>query len=390
MNVCILTSSFPSGVDDINAAAGIFVQDFALELSQNGHSVGVLAPAVFGCAGKQSLANISICRFKWFGGKKPLAYLNPRNPLHLARMVSLFINWKKTLFALCRSKHIDHIIAMWAVPSGLPALWAKKKFGIPFTIWALGSDIHVYGRLPLLRNAVAAVLKSADRRFADGITLAREVEQLCGCSCAFVPSSRSSSIRANFSRMGFKGSYCFLFVGRYAPVKGPDVLLEATAICAKEKPGVYLHMFGGGPLEEILKTRAARPDLCAHVTVHPFAPDELLAQYLAGCDCTVIPSRNESIPIALSEAVRLKKPLIVTDVGDMRILVHRFKVGITARPEDPIALAQAMIDMANGKFIPDSKGFELLAGLFDLKAVARDFWNPDLPSRFKLENYHDG
>ncbi len=70
--------------------------------------------------------------------------------------------------------------------------------------------------------------------------------------------------------------------------------------------------------------------------------DNTLGLYYSSCDCVVIPSRSESIPLVFSEALRFNKKLIVTDVGDMGLLGRRYGVAGVVPPEDPVALKEMM------------------------------------------------
>jgi glycosyltransferase involved in cell wall biosynthesis len=67
-----------------------------------------------------------------------------------------------------------------------------------------------------------------------------------------------------------------------------------------------------------------------------------LGLYYKSCDCVVIPSRSESIPLVFSEALRFNKKVIVTDVGDMGMLGRQYGVAGVVPPEDPIALKEMM------------------------------------------------
>jgi glycosyltransferase involved in cell wall biosynthesis len=81
------------------------------------------------------------------------------------------------------------------------------------------------------------------------------------------------------------------------------------------------------------------------VTIGGYADDATAVSYLSACDCVVIPSRMESIPVILSDALQMGKPLIVSDVGDMGELLRRIPAGIVVSPNDSKALCRAMFEM---------------------------------------------
>ena len=68
----------------------------------------------------------------------------------------------------------------------------------------------------------------------------------------------------------------------------------------------------------------------------------LVAAYLKESDCLVIPSKGDSIPLVFSEALQIRTPLIVTDIGDMGYLVKRFNLGRVVPCGNVQKLADAM------------------------------------------------
>jgi len=347
MRICIITSSFPLNPADARAAAGLFVKDFAVALAEEGHRVTVVTPDKRP-GEKEDPPGVSVRWFPWLGGRQTLSSLRPYHPIDALAMVSLFRQGRRALEELIARDRPDHVLAMWAVPAGRLAAGLRARHGIPFTVWCLGSDIWTYGRYPVLRGVVRRVLRAADLVYADGLDLAARVERLSARPCPFLPSSRRLN-RGLVQPLNLPADeFKFLFVGRYAPVKGVDVLLEAMARYVQEGHRGHLYMFGGGPLDGYVRERAARPDLRDRVTVGGYADEQVVVSYLEACDCLVIPSRMESIPVIFSDALQMGRPLIASDVGDMGRLLRECPAGLVVPPEDTAALARAMADMAFG------------------------------------------
>jgi glycosyltransferase involved in cell wall biosynthesis len=378
--LCIITSSFPLSRNDARAAAGLFVRDFSMALAEMGHDVTVVTPDKIP-GKKEDVPGVTVHWFPWMGGKKVLAAMKPHRPSDALSMVSLVRSGARFLDRLVSQEPFDHVLAMWAVPAGYLAKGLKKRHGIPFTTWVLGSDIWVYARYPLFKNMIRRILIDSDYLFADGIALAEDVTRLSGRSCPFMASSRRldrSLIRAlDLARSGFR----FLFIGRYAEVKGVDILLEAMSEYIQQGSRGHLYMFGGGPLDQVVRERASRQDLRDHVTVVGFANEQTVVSYLDACDCLVIPSRMESIPVILSDAIQMGKPVIVSDVGDMGKLLRRHPAGLVVPPEDSRALAKAMQDIAAQNCDPYMPHIRTLGQQFDVKKTAQDWMNKILPER---------
>ncbi len=98
--------------------------------------------------------------------------------------------------------------------------------------------------------------------------------------------------------------------------KGPDVLLEAAAICASRNLGFRLRFVGGGRYVETLKQDAARRGLGKCVLFLGQLPaGEVVRAVLDEADLFVLPSRSEGLPRAMIEAMARGLPCIGTRVG---------------------------------------------------------------------------
>jgi glycosyltransferase involved in cell wall biosynthesis len=369
VKIWILTSSFPANPGDARAAAGLFVADFAVALAEAGHQVSVVTPDKQS-GEKRDPPGVRVHWFAWRGGRKPLSTLRPYLPADGLAILSLFRRGAQALEELYRREAPDHVLAMWAAPSGILAVWLKRRRGVPVTTWCLGSDIWTLGRYPILRGVVRRVLRASSFVFADGVQLAEDAEKLAGRSCGFMPSSRRLDRALDRRLSPSEAGVRFLFIGRYARVKGVDVLLEAMAEFSRREPSGHLYLFGGGPLEAQIRRRAGGSDLRGRVTIGAWADEATAVSWLAASDCVVIPSRMESIPVIFSDAIQMGRPLIVSDVGDMGRLLREHPAGLVVPPEDPSALCAAMLQMAAQDRDRYTPRIQELAAQFDVARVA--------------------
>ncbi len=60
------------------------------------------------------------------------------------------------------------------------------------------------------------------------------------------------------------------------------------------------------------------------------------------CDLVVIPSRSEGMPNVLLEAILHSRPLVATDVGNIREILTGTELGVIVPPRAPAALASAV------------------------------------------------
>jgi glycosyltransferase involved in cell wall biosynthesis len=365
MRIGIVTSSFPTSPAD-TVTAGVFVRDLALELIELGNQVDVMTPNKYG---KKDSPHLNVYYFPWLGGEKDLASASLRNPLTSLRYTSLVISGLLNVGRFARKQHMDALLAMWAIPSGLFAWFAWKQYGIPYGVWALGSDIWARHKYPFGDRIVRTVLRDAKFRFADGVQLAKEATQIAYTPCEFVPSVRRlPQIEEQQSIKLPRDGSNFLFIGRYEFNKGPDILIEAMQTLLDTGTRAHLHMFGVGSLESDLRRKIQGYEQFIHLG--GYADPRMAITYMHACDWLVIPSRIESIPLVFGDAVQMRLPLIVTDVGDLGDLVRRFGVGKVAKAVEPQALAEVM-QSAISCSPPEDDGFwDEAAQTFDLKKSA--------------------
>lgn len=335
MKLGIITSSYPLSPED-TVNAGVFVRDLALELHKNGHSVYILTPMKYGK--KELDPSVPVQFIEWWGGEKDLASVSMRNPLNLLRYATLMWNgiWASLQFS--KKNGLDATLAMWVIPSGIFSLWIKKRLGIPFGVWALGSDIWARHKYPFGPQLVKMVLEEADFRFADGVKLAEDVQTICGKKTQFVPSVRKLNPKNSTHLSTLPGSPRFLFIGRYELNKGPDFLIQAMNSYINQGGKGHLYVFGTGSLESGLRDLAKGNT--AQIHIGGIATPDQVAAYMKACDYLVIPSRIESIPLILIDAIQMGIPVIATRVGDMGKILSDYNIGIPIEPLDVPGLVE--------------------------------------------------
>lgn len=128
----------------------------------------------------------------------------------------------------------------------------------------------------------------------------------------------------------------FLFAGRYARVKGIDVLMEAYRRYRSSVSDPWpLDCCGTGPESALLREQGVR-DLGY---VQPSGLPGLFAEH----GVFIMPSRGEPWGVAIAEAAATGLPLICTDVCGAAVdLLRSYYNGVTVPPDDAASLAEAM------------------------------------------------
>lgn len=369
MNLCLVTSSFPLSTDDIAAP---FVPPLIGDLEELGHRVHVVTPSKTGAPTGWDESQ-RVFWFPWFMSPKRAVNLSPSSPGDILRILSLVQNGERALRRVIREKQIQACLGLWVVPGGYLAWQAKKKSGVPFGVWALGSDVNTWANYPIIGRIIRATLENADAVFADGFELARKTQVLARKDCLFLSSMRPMNYdNARSVQLGNQPVH-FLFVGRWERIKGVDVLLEATQIAAgrlgNDKFEVVI--VGAGEMEPAMREFVSIHGLGEAVRLVVRPPFDQLLGYYKQSSCIVIPSRMESIPLVFGEALQAHKPMIVSEVGDMGDLARRYQVARVVPPNIAEALAGALYDFVlQGN--PNFQGNEALRELLDLRTSAQE------------------
>jgi glycosyltransferase involved in cell wall biosynthesis len=135
---------------------------------------------------------------------------------------------------------------------------------------------------------------------------------------------------------------CAVFVGRLAPEKGLDVLIDAWPEVRARHPGARLLLVGEGPERPALAARIAELGLAAAINLPGAMADP--APLLRMADLFVLPSREEGMSVALLEAMALGVPIVASAIVGNRRLVVDGVHGRLAPPDDPGALAGIILD----------------------------------------------
>jgi len=139
-----------------------------------------------------------------------------------------------------------------------------------------------------------------------------------------------------------------LSVGRLVAKKGYETLLEALA---QLPPGCAwrLDHIGGGPLDAALKARAAALGLAERIAWRGAQPQQTVLDAYRCADLFVLPSRlapdgdRDGLPNVLMEAQSQGLACLSTQVSAIPELIRDGETGCLVPPDDPRALAAALL-----------------------------------------------
>jgi glycosyltransferase involved in cell wall biosynthesis len=132
-----------------------------------------------------------------------------------------------------------------------------------------------------------------------------------------------------------------LFVGMLEYYKNVDGLVVAWREVVGRLPGARLVIVGDGSKRELVERLVA--DFPHAVEWHRQLPPEEVARKLDQAMIFVLPSRSEGLPRVLIEAFARGRGAVGGTGGGIPELVHDGSTGLLVDPEDPAALADALV-----------------------------------------------
>jgi colanic acid/amylovoran biosynthesis glycosyltransferase len=151
-------------------------------------------------------------------------------------------------------------------------------------------------------------------------------------------------------RMVTDGALPFLFVGRFVPKKGIDVLADAVRRLHATGAPVRLLCVGDGPLRSTLEAVARETGA---VELTGWLPPAEVTRKMAGASALLVPSivapdgDAEGLPSVIPEAMAQATPVIGSAEGGIAEAIEHERTGLLVPPGNPAALAAAMARLAS-------------------------------------------
>lgn len=335
MKLAVLTHGFPAGE---NPLAANFLEPFLGEIHRRGNKIWVVTPA----AGFHLPQPYPVKTFDW-GSTKLLGQLKLWKPSEFFSLTRFLKLEKTTLSNLHAEIEFDHVLAVWMIPNALAARSLKKKYGVPYSTWSLGTDINRFVRNPLSKALLKMLIDDASNLFANSHKLCAEISGLSGKTVTYLPTYRplEKPGKEHIPQL-MPGFFHFLCVARLEPVKGVDVLIEAFRRVVGRLKNARLHILGDGTMRQDLVRKVKLSGIAEGVRFYGMVKPVEVAGFLKKVDCLVMPSRTEGMPVAFWEAQSAGVPVIGTDAGDLGWAIGEYGQGIVVEPEDVDGLAEAM------------------------------------------------
>ncbi|HEV8471784.1 MAG TPA: glycosyltransferase [Methylomirabilota bacterium] len=335
----------------------VYVRELSRELSRMGVTVDVFTrsqnadiPRVVPLAERARVVHLPA------GPQAPMA--RERVHGHLDEFVDGVEAWRLTDGAEYDLVHGNY----WL--SGVVGLALRARWGVPLvqmfhTLAALKNGAGVAAeREPALRVAeerrivgaadrlvAANVVECAQLVAAYGADAARVAVIPCGVDTELFAPAAQAAARAS---LGLAAGPLLLYVGRIAPIKGLETLVDAVGCLRGAGTPARLVVVGGEADEPVdgheadVRRRAVGLGLGEAVTFLGALPQDRLRDWYVAADVTVLPSYYESFGMVALEAMACGSPVVASRVGGLQTTVRDGATGVLVPENDPCALAEAI------------------------------------------------
>ena len=242
----------------------------------------------------------------------------------------------------------------------------------------LGENLYRFAEDRLTRFADVAVANSqsgADFLVSRGIAPGKTRVIYNGVNAERVTASEAevADLRASLG-IAAEAPVIGIVASLTAPKDYPTFLRSAR-IVRDSVPSARFLIVGDGPLRRELEATAVQLGLADSVL---FAGHQMrVAPFIGSFDVAVLSSCDyEGCSNYLLEAMGLGRPVVATDIGGNRELVHHGETGLLVPPRDPAALAAAvltlLVDRALVSRLTDAARARFLAG-FSVPTMVRQY-----------------
>jgi glycosyltransferase involved in cell wall biosynthesis len=185
--------------------------------------------------------------------------------------------------------------------------------------------------------------------------------------------TRAASHRALVSGTD-RGALSLVCVGRVGPAKGTDILLDAIAALRARGLDVRATLVGDGETAEAWRAAGRHAAVRSGAVQLTGALGEERFAELGRADAFVLPTRADSFPLAILEAMGAGLPVVSSPLGAIPWMLEDGRAGVLVPPGDAVALATALESLAHDPALRErlaAAARDRQRGAFDSRVASR-------------------
>jgi len=312
MHILILASGYPT---EYSPNQGIFFRDQAESLARDtNNQVAVIATIPISM-------NVVLKRRKWsFGLTKSLlngvrtsVYTFPNLPkVHRYRLLKSRRRGIKLIANYIQEFGKPDVVHVHGFQSGLLAIEAKRRFGIPFVITEHSSQFIDNIVPPGLEPYAKIVFEQADTAIAVSRKFAQFMSERYGREFLYVPNVVDTEVFEIGQKETTNKEFTFFNAAGFYIEKNHPMLLEAFAKVLVNYPDTRLRLAGSGPSELEMRQYAKDLKIDKQVDFLGLLPRKEIVREMQQMDAFVLSSKVETFGVVLIEALSCGKPVVAT------------------------------------------------------------------------------
>ncbi len=291
------------------------------------------------------------------------AYAIVRRPFFTRWQYPHWLPLLRTIEAAALKIKAERILFGHYAPYAIVGRHIARQHGIPYAVYCHGLDALSYTRTAAHRWLLARILRQAAGVATNSDWTARQLQR-------YLPLEKTTTIypplpAAAEPLLPLPQSPSLISIGRWHPIKGFDVAIEAVARLKPLFPSLRYVIVGAGPEEQRYRALISHHRLEGSVILKRSEASDAWRTDMPGAQLFIQPSRSithetfiqeESFGLGAIEAAAAGRPAVATHVGGVPEAVIEGETGQLVPPDDPIALADAIARLLTNRPLLEAMG----------------------------------
>jgi len=252
----------------------------------------------------------------------------------------------------------DVVHIFFGIPDG-PIGWALKRvYGLPYLISLRGADVpsdevkRFAKQYKILRPFVRRLWQDADAVVAVSNGLREYAfETTTDVAITVIPNAIELSTFTPPRQRAHDGPVRLLFVGRFNAFKNVETLLKAAAHLKKmEVDNFELQLIGDGEQRSNLERLTVEKELTRQVHFLGWVDRNAILNFYRQADLFVTATTWEGMPNTVLEAMACGLPVVASRASGLEELVKEGVNGYLVDINDPVALADRLVDLIDNPY----------------------------------------
>ncbi len=364
MKIIVFSQRFYPEVASINEVACL--------LTKRGHKITIMTALPNAPAGKifDTYGPFKRLKEKWNGVDIRRNWLIPKGNGSNKRLILTYISFvisASIMLPRLRGKKPDVIFVNQLTPitKALPAILYKKITGAPLVMWvhdiwpeSVSSSGAIKNKkvVNLIGKMVNYIYKNCDHILIQSKAMQPKIEErgVAQERITYLPNPIDKLFKpiSNSSKSAIlksipSNAFIVMFAGSIGRSQDITTIIQAAEIL-KDNSDIYWVFVGGGSEQKKAKNLAELSEASKNISFTGNQAIESMPNFYNTADVMLVTLRNEEIysltvPLKIQGYLACAKPIICNIPGEAARIINEANAGFTSPPEDPEALANAVL-----------------------------------------------